>query len=159
MADQAAVLQPRTYIPDLTWLTTAARRQILPAAALLGLALAMRWPYLLDWPAFTDETREVLLSLAVARGERWPWTGVNQYIGPWHVYLLAGIFWLGGVHPATGRLVAPLRDCARVVIDQELNFTRLEGGGTLLRATRFALSMHAAPWRTAARPRQPGRER
>lgn len=68
---------------------------------LLGLTLALaglaRWPYLLEWPAFTDESREVLLSLAVARGERWPWTNVNTYIGPWHVYLLAGVFKVAGV--------------------------------------------------------------
>jgi 4-amino-4-deoxy-L-arabinose transferase-like glycosyltransferase len=78
------------------WAVPAWRTEALLLGLTLALAGLVRWPYLLEWPAFTDESREVLLSLAVARGERWPWTNVNTYIGPWHVYLLAGAFKLAG---------------------------------------------------------------
>jgi 4-amino-4-deoxy-L-arabinose transferase-like glycosyltransferase len=80
----------------------------------VALALLARWPYLLEWPAFTDETREIMLSLAVARGERWPWTNVNTYIGPWHVYLLAGVFKLVGPTILAPRLLMTLLNAGAV---------------------------------------------
>jgi hypothetical protein len=58
-------------------------------AAVLLVALLVRLPRFLDWPAFTDETLEGLLAHAVAEGEQRPWTSVEAYIGPWHIYLEA----------------------------------------------------------------------
>lgn len=75
-------------LPGLDWLVGS---WPLPAVLLLS-ATALRWPLLLEWPPFTDESREILLSLAVAHGERWPLTGFDAYIGPLHTYLLAGFF-------------------------------------------------------------------
>jgi hypothetical protein len=74
------------------WLAEA-----LAPTLMLTLALVVRWPHLLDWPTFTDESTEVLLSLAIADGSQTPWTNVNSYNGPWHAYLLAGLFKLGAV--------------------------------------------------------------
>jgi 4-amino-4-deoxy-L-arabinose transferase-like glycosyltransferase len=70
-----------------------------------GTAVMLRWPYLWHWPAFTDETREVLLALSVARGEQLVWTNVNTYMGPLHVYLTAAALALTGGSVLTPRLL------------------------------------------------------
>src|SRR5438876_9154396 len=45
--------------------------------ALLGVALWVRLPYLLDVPGFTDETDEVRRAVLVARGQLLPLTDVD----------------------------------------------------------------------------------
>jgi hypothetical protein len=52
-------------------------------------ALAIRWPYLLRLPHFTDETVEIHWALAIARGEIFPLTASDRYYGPLHPYLVA----------------------------------------------------------------------
>ncbi len=71
-----------------------------------AVALAVRWPYLLLFPRFTDETREALFALEIARGKNFPLTHFNAYIGVIHPYLLAGLFRVFGPHPALPRIVS-----------------------------------------------------
>ena len=59
-------------------------------------ALAIRWPYLLRLPHFTDETVEIQWALAIARGEIFPLTASDRYYGPLHPYLVAAAHQLFG---------------------------------------------------------------
>lgn len=76
---------------------------MLALAALVLAAWAVRWPYLWLIPRFTDETLEVLHSLAIARGEHWPLTNYDSYYGALFNYLLAGAFSLIGPDPLLPR--------------------------------------------------------
>jgi predicted MFS family arabinose efflux permease len=59
------------------------------AAALAGVALLVRWPYLWTIPRFTDETLEVLHSLAIVRDGARPLTNYDSYYGALYNYLVA----------------------------------------------------------------------
>ncbi len=84
------------------------------ALALLTLFAALvRWPYLLLVPHLTDETIEVRWALGIGPGN-WPLTAFDAYYGPAHAYLLAGAFWLFGLHPLLPRFVVFLFGCATV---------------------------------------------
>ena len=77
------------------------RRQTGRLVVLLGLvvglvALTTRLYELRDVPRLTDETDEVMLGLAIARGQTLPLTNVDAYIGPLWNYLLAVRFVLVG---------------------------------------------------------------
>lgn len=100
------------------WTRVSAHRlgRTIPLVGVLALAGALRLPYMSDWPAFTDETREVLISLAVARGERLAWTNFDPYIGPWHIYLLAGLFRLAGFDIDLPRLLVLTLNVATVAL-------------------------------------------
>lgn len=69
-------------------------------------ALAIRWPNLLLFPRFADETREALWAVAIARGENYPLTHFNSYIGVVQPYLLAALFRVFGLHAALPRAVS-----------------------------------------------------
>lgn len=89
-----------------------------PAAlvlALVGLALALRWPYLWLIPRFTDETLEVLHSVSIARGEQFPLTNYDSYYGALFNYLLAVPFALFGPDPTLPRLVVVLLSALTLV--------------------------------------------
>ncbi|HET8629545.1 MAG TPA: glycosyltransferase family 39 protein [Thermomicrobiales bacterium] len=66
------------------------------ALALVAVAAAVRWPYLMRLPHFTDETDEVRWALAIWRGEIRPLTAADRYYGPLHAYLIAACLWLFG---------------------------------------------------------------
>jgi 4-amino-4-deoxy-L-arabinose transferase-like glycosyltransferase len=87
-------------------------------ALILGIALAVaaavRWPNLWLIPAFSDETREAGLAMAIYRGQAAPLTNVNPYIGSFWNYLLAAGFWIFGLSPWLPRLVAFLGGVATV---------------------------------------------
>src|SRR4051812_28404710 len=68
-------------------------------------ALALRLPYLWTIPRFSDETREVLLSIEVLNGRDPGLVNVDAYIGGFYNWLLAAIFWLTGVSAYTPRLL------------------------------------------------------
>jgi len=73
--------------------------------ALFAFALAVRWPYLLRLPHFTDEIGEVRWALSIWRGEQLPLTAQVNYAGPLHAYLIAACLWLFGPHLILPRLV------------------------------------------------------
>lgn len=85
-------------------------RQAYAEAALLGLillaALLLRLPYLVEIPAFTDETTESARGVAIARGQMLPLTNHGAYIGPLKNYLDAAGFLLLGNEPGVPRLVS-----------------------------------------------------
>src|SRR2546428_526072 len=68
------------------------------ALALLvaAVALARRLPALLDVPLITNETEEIALALATARGETLPLVNVSDFLGAWNTYLTAAAFRLVG---------------------------------------------------------------
>lgn len=80
-----------------------ARVRLLLALALSLLALALRWPYLIDVPRFTDESGEVLWAWHIAQGKEFPLHGVRTYIGIVHPYLLAALMRLFGPSPFVPR--------------------------------------------------------
>jgi hypothetical protein len=64
--------------------------------SVLLVALVPRLIALRDVPRFTDETDEVMRGLAIARGEMFPLTNVDAYIGPLWNYILAAAFIVAG---------------------------------------------------------------
>lgn len=65
------------------------RRDLGIAVALLGLAVAVRLPYLQLVPRYTDEVRRMLWSVRIADGGFWPLAYKNGYNGPIMLYLTA----------------------------------------------------------------------
>lgn len=59
-------------------------------------ALAIRWPYLLRLPHFTDETVEIEWALSIWRDGIRPLTASDRYYGPLHPYIVALCLWLFG---------------------------------------------------------------
>ncbi len=78
------------------------------AAILGGVALAVRLPHLWTVPRFTDETLEVLHSLAIVREGARPLTNYDSYYGALYNYLVAAALWLSGESPFAPRLVVAL---------------------------------------------------
>ncbi|MCC6175783.1 MAG: glycosyltransferase family 39 protein [Chloroflexi bacterium] len=79
-------------------------------------ALAVRWPYLWIVPRFTDETLEVLHSLAIVREGARPLTNYDSYYGALYNYAVALALWLGGESPRAPRVVVLLAGAATVVV-------------------------------------------
>ncbi len=79
---------------------------IWPPLLLYLLAIALRLPALTTIPAITDETDELLWSLAIFRGEHWPLTSSDAYIGPLANYVTAASYTLFGPSLASGRAAA-----------------------------------------------------
>ncbi|HET8628331.1 MAG TPA: glycosyltransferase family 39 protein [Thermomicrobiales bacterium] len=77
------------------WLQSRWAEAVLALALVAG-AAAVRWPYLMRLPHFTDETDEVRWALAIWRGEILPLTAADRSYGPLHAYLLATGLWLVG---------------------------------------------------------------
>ena len=115
--------------------------------ALAGLALAIRWPYLLRLPHFTDETVELEWSLAIWRGEIFPLTASDRYYGPLHAYLVAGAFWLFGPSIILPRAIVMIFGAATVALTYLL-------GRALAGARRWGDRRGTAGDRAAAYHRQ-----
>ncbi|MFN8524981.1 MAG: glycosyltransferase family 39 protein [Chloroflexota bacterium] len=77
---------------------------------------AVRLPLLLSVPRFTDETDEVMRGYAIYRGELWPVTNVDAYVGPLWNYLLAGAFMLLGPSSRVPRGLVFLAGVATVAV-------------------------------------------
>jgi 4-amino-4-deoxy-L-arabinose transferase-like glycosyltransferase len=86
---------------------TRALVRLVPVAALVVVALAIRWPYLWAVPQFTDETFDGLVSYGILQGKR-PLIGVNAYTGAFHYYVEAGMQWLFGPSVYIPRLLIML---------------------------------------------------
>src|ERR671915_308927 len=80
---------PPARRPPARWL------DVLLPVGLVALALAVRWPYLWIVPRFTDETLEVLHSLAIVRDGARPLTNYDSYYGALYNYVVAVALWLG----------------------------------------------------------------
>ena len=82
--------------PGATRFTPPAWLLDLSAIGLLGLAsIAVRLPHLWTVPRFTDETLEVLHSLAILREGARPLTNYDSYYGALYNYLVATALWIG----------------------------------------------------------------
>jgi len=84
----------------------AALEGSLPLIAVLGVAVAARWPNLWLIPTFTDETIEVRLAYDIARGVAAPLTNVDPYIGAFWNWVVALSFWTFGMSPWLPRLLS-----------------------------------------------------
>jgi len=74
-------------------------------AILTCVAAAVRWPYLWTIPRFTDETLEVLHSLAIVRDGTRPLTNYDSYYGALYNYVVALGLWISGESPFAPRAV------------------------------------------------------
>jgi glucose/arabinose dehydrogenase len=88
---------------------------VLAVLGVLLLAEAVRLPYLWEIPRFTDETAEAGIGLSIARGERWPLTNRDPYIGALWNFLVAGAFKLSGPSLYTPRLVVVILGVLTVI--------------------------------------------
>ena len=79
------------------------------------LALVVRWPNLWLVPRFTDETLEVLHSLAIVRDGARPLTNYDSYYGALYNYLVALALLVSGESPLAPRVVVLLAGVATVV--------------------------------------------
>lgn len=96
--------QKRTTTRELLFRLKPLVPDLVLAALLMGLAVVIRLDHYMTIPVITDETREVLSALGIARGEQFPLTNVSTYIGPIFLYLLAFAFRVFGVSPELPRL-------------------------------------------------------
>ena len=81
------------------------RLDLVLVAGLSALALAVRLPYLWMVPRFTDETLEVLHSLAIVRDGLRPLTNYDTYYGALYNYVVALALVLSGESPLAPRVV------------------------------------------------------
>ena len=79
------------------------------------LALAVRWPNLWLVPRYTDETLEVLHSLAIVRDGARPLTNYDSYYGALYNYAVAFALAISGESPLAPRVVVLLAGVATVV--------------------------------------------
>lgn len=96
--------QKRTTARDFLFQLKPLLPDLVLVALLMGLAVFVRLDHYMTIPVITDETREVLSALGIARGEQFPLTNVSTYIGPIFLYLLALAFRVFGVSPELPRL-------------------------------------------------------
>jgi 4-amino-4-deoxy-L-arabinose transferase-like glycosyltransferase len=98
-------------------------------AGLALLALVVRWPHLWTVPRFTDETLEVLHSLAIVRDGARPLTNYDSYYGAIYNYVVALALLVSGESPLAPRVVVLLAGVATVVVTYLLG---TEIGGRLV---------------------------
>ncbi|HEY8596997.1 MAG TPA: glycosyltransferase family 39 protein [Thermomicrobiales bacterium] len=132
--------------------------EILLVLALFGLALLVRWPYLLRLPHFTDEIGEIRWTLQIYRGEVFPLTAQVKYFGPLHHYLLALCLWLFGPSITLPRalvcVIGALTVAMTYLIGREIGGWRLGLLGGLFLATlpqHIVVNSHVA-WENSTTP-------
>ncbi|MGE3271567.1 MAG: hypothetical protein AB7P40_22645, partial [Chloroflexota bacterium] len=109
------------------------RIDLLLAGGLALLAFAVRWPYLWTIPRFTDETLEVLHSLAIVRDGARPLTNYDSYYGALYNYLVAAALAVSGQSPLAPRAVVLVAGILTVVATYALGLEvarRMAGFGT-----------------------------
>jgi 4-amino-4-deoxy-L-arabinose transferase-like glycosyltransferase len=102
--------QTRRRRPDRRWWWSDSSLQL----SLAALALLLRWPNYQTVPGFSDETRELLLGLAIAQGKALPLTNAASYMGALWNYLVAAAFWLSGFNLQAPRTLILLFGVATV---------------------------------------------
>lgn len=101
-------------------------------AGLFVLALAIRLPYLVEVPFYTDEGFEVLWGFDIALGKHFPLTAIDAYDGPFFSYVIAILFRLFGPSIWLPRFVIALAGAATVVAVYALaRIMRGRGAGVL----------------------------
>ena len=121
------------------------RAGLLDVPIVLGffvLAVLIRLPMLIEAPAFTDETMEVLFGLAIYRGEGFPLTSYDTYYGPIWPYLVAGASLIFGPSPVLPRAIVMV--AASLTVTVTYLFGR-EIGGRVAGVIAAGLLV-AAPW-------------
>ncbi len=98
--------------PTLRWLSN----DWVISFILFLFAFIIRIPYLYDVPRFIDEWREIGLAAEIARGQAWPLHNTSHDIGPFHNYVLAGLFTLFGFDVYIPRLYVAVTSAATVVV-------------------------------------------
>jgi 4-amino-4-deoxy-L-arabinose transferase-like glycosyltransferase len=88
----------------MVWLATPPGT-LVTLAVLFCAGLAVRWPYYMLLPHFTDEVDEGRWALAIARGEMLPLVPKDKYYGPLHHYIVAIAFKLFGLHMSLPRAI------------------------------------------------------
>lgn len=78
------------------------------AASLFAMALAIRLPYLLLTPRYSDEFQQVFWALDIVDGRRLPLTGWPPYFGPLFSYLIAACVRLFGPSVLLPRLTVAI---------------------------------------------------
>jgi 4-amino-4-deoxy-L-arabinose transferase-like glycosyltransferase len=91
------------------------RVDLLLIGGLALLAFVVRWPNLWLVPRFTDETLEVLHSLAIVRDGARPLTNYDSYYGALYNYVVALALLVSGESPLAPRVVLLLAGVATVV--------------------------------------------
>lgn len=89
--------------------------QLVASLLLLCAAVAVRLPNFMTVPAISDESREVLWGLDIARGVHFPLTSVDTYDGPLFPYLMALAFRVLGISPELPRLLVLVLNALAVV--------------------------------------------
>jgi hypothetical protein len=100
--------QPAPRVPSLGW------PDGVWLVALMGVALAVRLPYLMQIPRLGDEVFEALQAWEIAYGGARPLIGVNALYGPLFAYGLALCFRLLGASPVLPRALATAAATATV---------------------------------------------
>jgi len=90
-------------VPRRLTLSLAAEAALV--AALVGIAAAIRLPYLWQIPELTDETWEVWRAYDIYRGRILPLTNITNFVSAFWNYLVAALFWIAGPSPFTPRLL------------------------------------------------------
>lgn len=85
------------------------------AVGLFTLAMVIRLPYLVQVPAYTDESVEVLWGLDIALGKHFPLTAVDAYDGPLFAYLIAILFRIFGASIELPRLMVAVFGAGTVI--------------------------------------------
>ncbi len=97
----AEISVPRTTLGERVWTLVSSR---IGLSLFVGVvALAVRWPYLVQVPRLTDEVWDIEWALQIARGEILPLISTNNYLGPLHPYLLAALYRLFGENVVVAR--------------------------------------------------------
>ena len=147
--------------PPARWGRRWTWRADLAAMLLLGLAAAaVRWPYLLRLPHFTDETVETRRALEIWRGEALHLTVTHRsgYAGALHEYIVAACLWLFGPHITLPRLVVLVFGALTVVATYPLGRELAGRGAGLLGAAllltapqHIVVNSHVA-WQNSTTP-------
>lgn len=142
----------------LAMLLGSRRAEALLLLALFLVALAIRWPYFLRLPHFTDETVEIQWSLAIWRGEIFPLTASDRYYGPLHPYLVALCLWLFGPSIALPRIIVMVIGALTVALTYLLGralanrAVGLLGAGLLATAPQHIIVNSHVAWQNSTTP-------
>ena len=126
--------------------------------ALCAVAAAVRWPYLMRLPKFTDETVEVRWVFQIVEGQALPLTAFDPYYGPIHAYILAAAFKIFGYHMILPRLVSlifgALTVGATYLLGRELagRWVGALGAALLLTAPQHIVVNSHIAWENATTP-------
>jgi glycosyltransferase involved in cell wall biosynthesis/putative flippase GtrA len=130
-----ALMTNRYDLPTFQW----PWKPVLLAMALFLLALAIRLPWLWEFPRFIDELKEVQLAYLIYYGQSWPLHNAAHDIGAMHNYILAAIFKIAGPNIYWPRLYVAITSSLSVYLVYRLG-KHLFGESSGLIAALFLLT-------------------